>query len=253
VEKLGNRLYFALTKLLVRDTIELEINAKELDDMTYVCSNIRGDFPRFMELFKNIKFNDDDIMYIVGDTIDFHEQSMPLICDLSMRSNVYPVMGAHELLALSMLKGFDNMLKNGKKPDSAYIEKMNSWMVNGGKTTFDGFRSLDKEMKEGVLDYLSEFAPYEEAFTDKNEYILVYSGISGFTAGRELDEYKPNSFIDCKKELSEAIYFKDKVVIIGYSGGGDKIKRIGKNIIMDCTLDDKIACLCLENNKEYYV
>ena len=220
--------------------------------MTYICSNIRGDFPRFLELLKNIKFSDDDIMYIVGDTIDFHEQSMPLIRDLSVRSNVYPVMGAHERLALSMLKGFDSMLKNGKKPDSDYIEKMKLWVADSGKSTFEGFRSLNDEMKEGVLDYLSEFAPYEEAFTDKDEYIIVYSGISDFSTQRELDQYKADSFIDCAKELSEAVYFDDKFVIIGYAGGGDKIKRVGKNIIMDCTSSNKIACLCIENNKEYY-
>ncbi len=218
--------------------------------MTYICSNIRGDFTKFNELLEKIGFCDDDIMYIVGDTIDFHEESMDLLCDLSMRINIYPVLGSHEKKALTLLRGFDEMLKNGKAPDGEYVNLMKEWMAEGGKTTFDGFRLLSKEMREGIIDYLSEFAAFEQAFTDDGDYVIVHSGIKGFSPDKELDDYDVDSFI--YKDKADATYYDDRVVVVACVGGGDKIQRIGNKIIMDCTNKNKISCLCLENNKEYY-
>ena len=220
-------------------------------NMTYVCSNIRGDYTKFNKLLEKIGFCDDDIMYVVGDIIDFHEKSMELLCDLSMRSNIYPVLGKHEKTALAMLRGFDEMLRNGKTPDNEYVDVMKQWMSDGGQTTFDGFRALSKEMKEGIIEYLSEFATYEQAFTDDGDYIIVYSGIKDFAPDRELDDYDADSFIYNTSFDTE--YFDDRFVIIGCVGGGDKINRVGNRIMMDCTKDNKITCLCLENNKEFYV
>ena len=130
--------------------------------MTYVVSNLHGCYQKYKELLKTIRFKDTDIMYVLGDIVDYGDEPMELIADMSMRYNVYPVVGEHDYTAIRMLQGFDRMLKGGSEPDPDYIAEMTEWASHGGKVTLDSFRALDDEMREGVIDYLSDLALYEE-------------------------------------------------------------------------------------------
>jgi hypothetical protein len=78
--------------------------------MTYVMSDIHGNYSAFQKMLKQINFTDDDLLYIAGDLVDYGADSMELLCDISMRANVYSVVGDHELEALKMLAGFSKML-----------------------------------------------------------------------------------------------------------------------------------------------
>ena len=73
--------------------------------MTYVVSNLHGDYDKFTALLQEIKFKDSDLMYILGDIVDYGDQSMELIADLSVRLNVYAVAGEHDYRAARMLTG----------------------------------------------------------------------------------------------------------------------------------------------------
>ena len=229
--------------------------------MIYVISNIHGELGKFKEMLEKIEFSEDDILYVLGDVVDFGDESMELVCDLSMRTNVYPVMGEHDALAYRMLSGFDEMLKKGTSPDADYIATMQAWSKKGGAKTLEGFRALDDDMKEGVLDYLSDMAPYERAVTDSGaEFLLVHAGIANFDPDTDLDDHEPEDFyteaLDMDKE-----YFKTMGVIVGHVPTSDmgepkgKILRKGKNIAIDCGVNKRgaLACLCLDNGREFYV
>ena len=229
--------------------------------MIYVVSNIHGDYEKFKELLDKISFSEDDILYILGDIVDFGEGSMELIEDISMRMNVYPICGEHDALAYKMLSGFDDMLKNGASPDPDFITTMQAWVKKGGQPTLDAFRELDEDMKEGALDYLSDMPAYEIAVTDDGrEFLLVHAGIANFEQGKEFDDYEPEDFyteaLDMDKE-----YFKNACVVVGHVPTAEmgeskgKILRKGKNIAIDCGAykGGALACLCLDTNKEYYV
>ena len=56
--------------------------------MTYVLSNIHGNYEKFKELLAKISFKDTDVMYILGDLVDYGEGSIELINDISMRYNL---------------------------------------------------------------------------------------------------------------------------------------------------------------------
>ena len=120
--------------------------------MTYVIAGLNGAYGKFSELLKKINFRDSDLLYVLGDVVDFGDEPMELIADLSVRSNVYPVAGEHDYRAARMLAGFDRMLKNGSAPDPGYISEMTAWVADGGQPTLDGFRALDEYQREGVLD-----------------------------------------------------------------------------------------------------
>ena len=217
--------------------------------MTYVISDINGNYQKFKELMDNVLINDSDTLYILGDTVDFGDEPMELIEDISMRSNVYAVAGARDYLAARMLYGFDKMLKGGGTPDASYISEMTAWVANGGQTTLDGFRALDADAREGVLDYLTEMTLYEETVIKGKTYILMSRGIANYDADTDLEDYEPEDFFadDAKApEIEDAI-----VVVGGEVTKSGKIERDGNVIRINCGA--KLACLCLENGKEFYV
>ena len=229
--------------------------------MTYVMSDIHGNYTAFKQMLKEINFTDDDLLYIVGDLVDYGSESMELLCDVSMRTNVYAIVGEHDFEALRMLSGFAKMLESGAAPDPAFAAAMKEWVVDGGAATLEGFRALDADMREGVLDYLSDMALFEEITVKNADYLLVHAGIRNFTEDVVLDDLSPEDFIyegiDPERE-----YYEDKTIIVGHvhtselpDADPDMIYYGNGSIFMDCGSDKNgtIGCLCLDNGKEYYV
>ena len=228
--------------------------------MTYVVANLHGNYTKFKELLKIIKFKDTDIMYVLGDIVDYGDESMELVGDLSIRYNVYPIVGEHDYTAVQMLSGFEKMLKSGEAPDKKFITKMTEWAADGGQTTLDSFRTLDAEMREGIIDYLSDMTLYEEVEVGGKEYLLVHAGIAGFKKDIDLDALKPEAFFSDSLDLTKK-YFDDKTIIVGHNpttednGGDGKIFYGNGSIAIDCgeARGGNIGCLRLEDMKEFYV
>ena len=228
--------------------------------MTYVVSNLHGSYQKFKELLKVISFKDTDIMYVLGDIVDYGEEGMELVGDLSIRYNVYPIVGEHDYTAVTMLSGFEKMLKSGETPDKKFISKMTEWAADGGQVTLNSFRTLDAEMREGIIDYLSDMTLYEEVEVGGNEYLLVHAGIKGYRDGVELDSLPPEAFFTESLDLTRK-YFDDKTVIVGHNptteenGGNGKIFYGNGSINVDCgeARGGCLGCLCLDNGKEYYI
>ena len=228
--------------------------------MIYVVSNLHGNYTKFKELLKTISFKDTDIMYVLGDIVDYGDESMELIGDLSVRYNVYPIVGEHDYLAVKMLSGFEQMLKSGETPDKKFITKMTEWAADGGQTTLDAYRTLDAEMREGIIDYLSDMTLYEEVSAGGKNYLLVHAGIAGFKKGVDLEDLKPEAFFTEALDLTKK-YFDDVTVVVGHNpttednGGNGKIFFGNGSIAIDCgeARGGTIGCLRLDDLKEYYV
>ena len=228
--------------------------------MIYAVANLHGNYTKFKELLKLISFKDSDIMYVLGDVVDFGEESMELVGDLSVRYNVYPIVGEHDYTAVKMLSGFEKMLKSGESPDKKFIAQMTEWMQDGGQTTLEAFRTLDAEMREGIIDYLSDMTLYEEVTAGGKDYILVHAGIAGYKDGVDLDFLKPEAFFTEALDLTKK-YFDDKTIVVGHNpttednGGNGKIFYGNGSINIDCgeARGGTLACLRLDDLKEYYV
>ena len=223
--------------------------------MTYVVSNLHGEYQKFLELLDKITFKESDLMYVLGDIVDYGAESMELIGDLSVRLNVYPVAGEHDFLAARMLAGFDKMLKSGGTPDADYIAEMTAWVQDGGEPTLSGFRALDEEEREGVLDYLGEMALFEELEINGKEYLLVHAGIADYSEDSDLEDYLPEDFFSEPLDAEYALV-EGKTVIVGHvPTASGKIERGEGSIFLDCGVANggKLACLCLETGEETYV
>ncbi|MBQ7335393.1 MAG: metallophosphoesterase [Clostridia bacterium] len=223
--------------------------------MTYLMSDIHGNYQKFCEMLSRIRFRDEDVLYILGDTVDCGDEPMELIADLSVRTNVYAVAGEHDFLAARMLHGFDKMLKSGAAPDPGYISEMTGWVKDGGQTTLEGFRALDEEQREGVLEYLADMTLFEEVEINGQDYLLVHAGIADYDPDTDLEDYQPEDFFS---EMPDASYepVEGKILVVGHvPTKSGKIERGEGTIFLNCGVAEggKLACLCLESGEEFYV
>lgn len=230
--------------------------------MTYVVSDLHGCQEKFERLLRKIRFTDDDVMYVLGDIVDYGEDSIPLLCDLSMRFNVIPILGDHDFRAQKLLSALDKMLRDGTPPDDpALLAEMTEWIRDGGQKTMEGFKELDDDMKEGVLEYLADMSLYEEVEVKGKKYLLLHAGIADFDAATPLEDYMPEDFIGEKLD-PETPYFSDVTVIAGHvptyeiaGASRGKIYRGNGSILLDCgaAFDEPLACLRLEDGEEFYI
>lgn len=229
--------------------------------MTYVVSNLHGCLDKFKDLLLKINFTDNDLMYVLGDTLDYGDEPIELICDLSMRYNVIHILGECELQAYRLLSALDRMLTDGEPPEPEILSEMAVWMQNGGQKTLEGFKTLDADMREGVLEYLSDMTLYEEAAVKGKEYLLVHAGIADFDKDTPLDDYMPEDFVT--EPLNPNVcYFDGVTVIAGHTptyevegGENGKIYHGEYGILVDCgaAFGEPLGCLRLEDGKEFYV
>ena len=221
--------------------------------MTYVTAGIYGQWDRYQRMLQAIDLKESDVLYVIGDVADYGEQGMEVLTDMSMRPNVYPVAGEHDFLALRMLNGFDKMLKEGSMPDPEFAAEMTAWANDGGKPTLDGFRALDDDMREGVLDYLSEFVLFEEVETKGKSFVLVHAGIADFDPDTALDDYEPEDFFT--PAPAGSAFFPDRTLVVGHTPtDSGKIEYEEGIIRIDCGVlqGGSLAALCLENGEEFY-
>ncbi len=222
--------------------------------MTYVISDIHGNYQKFRALLSEISFKESDVLYILGDIVDYGDESMELIEDISLRLNVYPVAGEHDYLAVRMLAGFDKMSRTGAAPDADFVADMTEWVKNGGAGTLEGFRALDADAREGVLDYLSEMALFEEVEVGDCNYLLVHAGIADYDKDSDLYDYQPEDFFSAALDPAVEL-IPGKTVVVGHRPtASGKIERGAGSIFMDCGACEggKLACLCLESGEEFY-
>ena len=230
--------------------------------MTFVVSNLYGRLDKFEKLINKIKLKDSDNLYILGNIVDFGEQSIELVNDLSTRYNVYSVLGEHDYKAYLLLSEFDRILREGGAPSVSFSKEMIAWAQNGGQATLEAFQKADVDSKEGFLDYLSDLPVFEEiSLKNGKEFVLTCRGIDNFDKNTDLYDYELDDFMNGYLDI-EKTYFSDKTMVVGYldyehtpAGRAGKINAKNNNIALACDMseNDDVLCVCLETNDEYYV
>ncbi len=228
--------------------------------MTYVISNIHGNYDVFRKMLDTVKFSDRDNLYLLGDIVDYGEQNIELLNDISTRYNVYSIAGEHDFLALKYLSEYEKLKKSDSKPDAALLRSMTEWLEDGGQAFFDEFIKSDSDTQEGVLDYLSDMTLYEEIAVNDKDYLLIHAGIKNFSPDIDLDSLTEDDFfsegLDFRKK-----YYDDKIIIAGHepttseNGGDGRIFYGNGSIDIDCGLmrGGVLGCLRLEDGREFYV
>jgi serine/threonine protein phosphatase 1 len=133
------------------------------------------------------------------------------------------------------------------------------WMENGGQVTLDAFLAESEDTREDILDYLEEFALYEEVTAGGFAYVLVHAGIKNFDPQRELDKYGLNDLLFEKPDYSKT-YYEDRILVTGHTPtgwieGGTRgcVFRGNNHLAIDLSEDNMIAAVRLDDGEVFYV
>lgn len=234
--------------------------------MTYVISDIHGQFELFMNMLKKIDLKDEDTLYVLGDVIDRGPYPIRTVLKLMEMPNVVCLVGNHELMALESLNFLMQEVTEEaiKKLDQEEMENLVTWIkYNGGQRTMDEFRTLSRDKQEEIIEFLGDFLIYEELTVAGKDYLLVHAGLGGFYPGKDMEDYSLKELIWDRAEY-DIQYFPDKYVVTGHTptqqiAGNTKpgyIYRQNNHIAIDCGCyrhGGRLAAICLDTGEEFYV
>ena len=221
-------------------------------------SDIHGMYDKYIKMLSEINLKESDDLFIIGDSVDIGKNPIKLLKDMSMRSNVFHILGDCEYNALKNMKTITDLNGEIKISDAdSFIESLPPHR----KTTIKEYMELDSEGRAAIMEYISEMPLLEAISAGDKEYLLVHAGLKNFSADRALDDYN----------IDELIFDADFVYSTGEFGGvtlvtghgpsenhGERRKRAFKSdghIALDCgAAQGGVLCaVCLDNGKEYYV
>lgn len=231
--------------------------------MYYVMSDIHGEYEKYRELLEKIGFSDEDTLFVLGDVVDRGPEPVKVLLDMSMRSNVYPIMGNHEVMMLDVLEPLlaeiteDNW---NTQISGDLLRKFSLWQINGGDVTVRQIRALPQDERMTLLEYVKEFSPYETVDVGDKTFLLVHAGLGGYRADKRMREYTVFELAFDRPTLDTTYYGDDVVVIAGHTptrAFHDRWEpfRSGNAVFIDCgaTFGGRLACLCLDTMETFYV
>ena len=232
--------------------------------MTYVMSDIHGEYDKLVEILNKIQLRPQDTLYVLGDIIDRGPHPIRCLRLLMSMPNAFCIAGNHEVMALDCIRFLLNEVTDESVDaiSDQNIDDLMRWGVNGNSSTLDEFEALDPQMRQDVLDFIRDFLPYEELTAAGQKYLLVHAGLKNFSPKKPLDEYRLSELVWESPDYSRR-YFKDIVIVSGHTptlaiDGCEHpgfIYRTDGHIAIDCGAcfaGGRLGCICLETGEEYY-
>ena len=126
--------------------------------MIYVMSDIHGGYDKFKEVLKQINLQKEDLLYVLGDVVDRGPHPMEILLKMMEMQNVIPIAGNHELMALKCLRFLNGEITDESIDDleKEMLDDLMMWQMNGSKSTIDEYRRLTPDMRQEVMEYLTE-------------------------------------------------------------------------------------------------
>lgn len=244
--------------------------------MIYAMADVHGQYDKYIAMLEKINFSDNDILFVLGDVIDRGSQGMAILKDMMMRTNVYPILGNHEYMAITAIPWLMQEITEEtiEKIDPEMMQGLIEWMNVGGSSSIIEFRRLSRDDQEAILEYLTEFELYETVEVGGKEYVLVHAGLTNFDEERSLSSYDSSEVLFQRPDY-EIKYFKDKYLVTGHTPTRvayaaergvlleelssdeyqDLIFKKNNHIAIDCgsSFGGNLGCICLDTLEEYYV
>lgn len=226
--------------------------------MIYVMSDIHGCYDKYMAMLEMIGFNDDDMLYILGDVLDRGPKGMKVLLDIANRKNVIMLRGNHDQEAVLLLSNLYLMSQDETADRLAPLFQM--WLSDGGNATMNEFLTLTDEEQEVALSVVKKSLVSKELVVGEQRYLLSHT----VPEIDKLEDYKNwtvDDFIMGEPDY-EQVYFEDMIIISGHTPTGfiapDSKGRIwnqNNHIAIDCgaVFGNPLGCLCLNTMAEFYV
>lgn len=232
--------------------------------MIYAMSDIHGQYEQFRNLMEQIRFWKEDTLYILGDVVDRGPEPMKILKYMMTHSNIIPIIGNHEVMALPNLKLLIPEISQNfldELPPQVY-QDFADWTQNGGIRTIQDFRKLPQEERCQIVEYMESFRSYGREIVNSQEYWLVHAGLGHFSETKCLEEYSVDDLV-WTRTAYEIPYFDDVMVISGHTPtqnilGNSRpgyIFKKNNHIAIDCGAgknNGRLAAICLDTGEEYY-
>lgn len=232
--------------------------------MTYCMSDIHGDYEKYCRMLEKLRLGDADTLYILGDVVDRGPEPIAILRDMMARPNVRPLLGNHEYMAARCLRFLTKQITEESVAElsSDHFMDLLHWQNEGGVPTIEGFRRLDTEERQAVLEYLLDFELYDEVEAGGESYVLVHAGPEHFSEDRPLWDYEVHELIWTRLDYTK-VYYKDRFLVTGHTPvaaipGNTRpgvIFRANRHIAIDCGCIScgRLGAICLDTGEEFYV
>lgn len=219
---------------------------------TYAMSDLHGMYDEFIEMLELIKFSQSDTLYILGDVFDVGEYPIDIIEFIMMRKNIKLLMGNHEALFLNYIETGSPLL----------------WYQNGGKTTHNQILEQGSEYEIMLYNYIKQLPLLH--IHDNN--ILCHAGLyiprnyTNLTIQEIINLQDTNSLLWERYSVNNEKKIDGYNIICGHTPVQSitkdyrnvKILERNSTYYIDCGCSygpnkGKLACLRLEDKKEFYV
>ena len=228
----------------------------------YVMSDLHGNYEGFMSVLEQIHFSEADELYVNGDIVDRGRGGIKILQYMMMQPNIYPIIGNHEYALMQVLDFVTQEITEDSisKIDEKTLQNIIEYQNIGGQVTLDEFHKLSKEEQQDIMEYLKEFAAYEEISVKGNKFVIIHAGFINFRPERKLDDYQLYELI-FKAPDYEKVYFMDKYLVTGHlptraieGAKPDEIYMANNHIAIDCAsgYGGKVGCIRLDDFQCFY-
>ncbi|HGH0448951.1 TPA: metallophosphoesterase family protein [Clostridioides difficile] len=213
-------------------------------------SDLHGMYDKFISMLEQINFNSNDHLYILGDVLDRGDKSLEIIDYIRNHKNITLLKGNHELM----------FQESWRDTNNRYL-----WFYNGGDDTFYKLKNKKFEYEESFYKYIKNL-PYLEII---DNFILVHAGLY---LPNNYDNLSIEQIIELQEEdicvwdrtiLNTNKHIKGYTIIIGHTPTQnikdyEKAEIYKQEGIIDidcgaCFDNGKLACLRLDDMKEFYI
>ena len=214
----------------------------------YCVSDIHGNIQAFHNILKQIKFNEDDKLYVLGDVCDRKEFGIDILLELMGMKNAYLIKGNHEEFLSEYV--FRHNL------DDQNIETFlkYQWFPNGGISTYIAFRNLmdcDEKLASQLVDYVRKAPLHAELTLEGKTFLLRHN-----LGSREYKYAITHEWLDKNQSLEEfsiwnrrflfSMHYDNEIVIFGHTPTAYLYETI-----LEAHPGNKYYVQLLEKAKEY--
>lgn len=190
--------------------------------MTYVTSDLHG-YPLedFRSLLLKAGFSNEDELYVLGDVIDRNgDGGIQTLLWMMRQENVHFLLGNHEMMLLMCGFLFKEVTdENIDAVAEEELQALSNWIANGARCTIDSLTALchrDEALFNDLMDYLSDAQLYELLKINGKAYLLVHSGLGGYSAEKDLPDYSEYELLWTRPEITDR-YYPGVTVVFGHT------------------------------------